>query len=126
MSGKRFIIKIGTNLVSNERGLLNASFMKAVSEDIADIRAKGNEVVLVSSGAIGAGAGRLKMKSRPANLADKQAAAAVGQVILMEAYEKYFETPEQVAEYVEATVGQDEFGCVRTPEPPLLPILISV
>jgi Fe-S-cluster containining protein len=38
-------------------------------------------------------------------------------------YEKYFETPEQVAEYVEATIGQDEFGCVRTPEPPLLPIL---
>lgn len=38
-------------------------------------------------------------------------------------YEKYFETAEQVAEYVEATVGQDEFGCVRTPEPPMLPIL---
>lgn len=38
-------------------------------------------------------------------------------------YEKYFETPEQVAEYVEATVLQSEFGCGRTPEPPLLPIV---
>ena len=38
-------------------------------------------------------------------------------------YEKYFETPEQVAEYVEATVWQAEFGCARTPEPPLLPIV---
>lgn len=38
-------------------------------------------------------------------------------------YDKYFETAEQVAEYSEATVGQDEFGCVRTPEPPVLPIL---
>lgn len=38
-------------------------------------------------------------------------------------YEKYFETPEQVAEYVEATYGQADFGCVRSPEPPLLPIL---
>jgi uncharacterized protein len=41
-------------------------------------------------------------------------------------YEKYFETPEQIAEYVEATVGQDDFGCVRTPEPPLLPVLSCV
>ena len=38
-------------------------------------------------------------------------------------YEKYFETPEQVAEYVEATVGQSEFGCRRTLEPPMLPVL---
>lgn len=38
-------------------------------------------------------------------------------------YEKYFETAEQVAEYVEATVGQNEWGCKRTPEPPMLPIL---
>ena len=38
-------------------------------------------------------------------------------------YEKYFETPEQVAEYIEATVGQAEFGCLRTPEPPLLPVV---
>lgn len=38
-------------------------------------------------------------------------------------YDKYFETPEQVAEYVEATYGQADFGCVRSPEPPLLPIL---
>lgn len=39
-------------------------------------------------------------------------------------YEKYFETAEQVAEYVEATIGQSEWGCIRTPEPPLLPILV--
>ena len=38
-------------------------------------------------------------------------------------YEKYFETAEQVAEYAEATFGQEQFGCVRTPEPPMLPIL---
>jgi Fe-S-cluster containining protein len=40
-------------------------------------------------------------------------------------YEKYFETAEQVAEYVEATVGQDEWGCTRTPQPPMLPILTT-
>ena len=39
-------------------------------------------------------------------------------------YEKYFETAEQIAEYVEATVGQSEWGCRRTPEPPMLPILV--
>ncbi|MFH1283287.1 MAG: glutamate 5-kinase [bacterium] len=90
MSKKRIIIKIGTNVITNADGLLDMDFIERLSGELSEIISGGCEIVLVSSGAIGAGAGKLNLKTRPKALAQKQAIAAVGQVLLMHAYEKCF------------------------------------
>lgn len=86
----RIVIKVGTSTLTHEGGKLNFRSFDALARVLADINNMGNEVILVSSGAIAVGAGKLQMKERPNELSLKQAAAAVGQCELMHLYDKFF------------------------------------
>ena len=86
-SAKRIVVKIGSSLVVDGPTRAPASaWLNALAEDIAALRGRGREVVVVSSGAVALGRGRLKL-TRNARLDEKQAAAAVGQSLLMQAWE---------------------------------------
>ncbi|QCX34448.1 glutamate 5-kinase [Caloramator sp. E03] len=86
----RIVIKVGTSTLTHENGRLNISSIESIVRQIADLINRGKEVILVTSGAIGAGIGRLGLKTKPKTIPEKQAAAAVGQGILMHIYEKLF------------------------------------
>jgi glutamate 5-kinase len=81
------VVKIGTNALSRDDDTLDESRIAGFARQIARIRATGRQVVVVSSGAIGAGIGILKLQSRPKDLAHLQAAAATGQARLIRAYD---------------------------------------
>jgi glutamate 5-kinase len=81
------VVKIGTNVLAADDGTLDLDQVRHLSEQIAAVKKMGKRVVLVSSGAIGAGIGRLGLKARPTDLPALQAAAAVGQCRLIEAYD---------------------------------------
>ena len=84
---RRIVLKIGSSLVYDPRRKeANRAWLAALAEDIADLRQSGCEVIIVSSGAIALG--RARIQTDPRKLADKQAAAAVGQSILMKAWEE--------------------------------------
>jgi len=89
-SAKRAVIKVGTTSITNEMGRLNPEKVGRLVREIMKLRSMGKEAILVSSGAIGAGVGKLNLKKRPKELPKLQAAAAVGQGILMQVYSKYF------------------------------------
>lgn len=86
----RVVIKVGTSTLTREGGALNLHNMDHLARTLADIRGMGHEVILVSSGAIGIGVGKLGLPARPAELRMKQAAAAVGQCEMMHLYDKLF------------------------------------
>jgi glutamate 5-kinase len=81
------VIKVGTNVLARADGTLEPAQLAALSDQIHRLKAAGRKVVLVSSGAIGAGIGRLKLGRRPSDLRQLQACAAVGQSFLMRAWE---------------------------------------
>jgi glutamate 5-kinase len=88
---KRIIVKVGTNLlVEHDRGL-NVKFIAEIVRQIMELRKDGKEILLVTSGAIGAGKKRLKLAQMPHDTSLKQACAAVGQGILMRTYDEMFE-----------------------------------
>lgn len=87
---RRVVVKVGTSSLTHENGLINIERMEKLVRSIADLSNKGYEVILVSSGAVGAGVGRLHKTKKPATLPEKQAVAAIGQVTLMHLYEKLF------------------------------------
>ena len=86
----RIVIKIGTTTLAHESGRLNIRRTELLCKVISDLKNAGNELILVSSGAIGMGVGKLSFKERPSDMATKQAAAAVGQCELMYTYDKLF------------------------------------
>ncbi len=86
----RIVIKIGTSTLTHKNGSVNIRTIESLCKIISDIKNAGNEVILVSSGAIGMGAAKLNLKERPKDIAGKQAAAAVGQCELMYIYDKEF------------------------------------
>ncbi len=96
----RIVVKAGSATLSKPDGGLDFSSVKRIASQLSLLHKQGHEVVLVSSGAIAAGVGRLGLKERPTNLHMKQAAAAVGQLALMKAYEDAFTldsiTPAQI------------------------------
>jgi len=87
---KRIVIKIGTSSITYESGRLNLRKMETLARVLTDLQNSGKEIVLVSSGAIGAGMDRMGFKEYPKVIEEKQAAASVGQAILMELYQKFF------------------------------------
>lgn len=95
----RIVVKVGTSTLAHKTGQLNIRHIEKLCKVLSDIKNAGNEVILVSSGAIGMGMGKLQLRERPKTLPEKQAAAAVGQCELMYAYDKLF------SEY-HHTVGQ--------------------
>ena len=86
----RIVIKIGTSTLTYATGAVNIRRIEMLCRAISDIKNAGNEVIIVSSGAIGMGVGKLHLASRPSDIASKQAAAAVGQCELMYIYDKEF------------------------------------
>ncbi|MBQ8381335.1 MAG: glutamate 5-kinase [Clostridia bacterium] len=86
----RIVIKVGTSNLTYSTGCLNIRHVEKLVKVISDIKNAGNEVILVSSGAIAMGVGKLHLPSRPSDLAGKQACAAVGQCELMYTYDKLF------------------------------------
>lgn len=86
----RIVIKIGTSTLTHSTGLLNIRRVEKLCEVMSDLKNAGHEIILVSSGAIGMGVGKLSLKTRPNDIPTKQAAAAVGQCELMYIYDKLF------------------------------------
>ena len=86
----RIVIKIGTSTLAYATGQLNIRRVEALCKTMSDIRNAGHELILVSSGAIGMGGGKLGLRSWPRDIPTKQAAAAVGQCELMYVYDKLF------------------------------------
>lgn len=87
---KRIVIKIGTSTLTYDTGLLNLERIEKIVRQIVNLKNKGYEIVLVSSGAVGAGLGVLKDFERPMSIPQKQAIASVGQVALVHLYQKLF------------------------------------
>lgn len=83
------VVKVGTNVLTHGNGLLNEERIALLTEDLSRLIKKKKRVVLVSSGAVGAGMGRLGLKERPTELAQLQAVAAIGQSKLIETYERF-------------------------------------
>jgi glutamate 5-kinase len=82
------VVKVGTNVLTGPDGTLDREQLQALSDQVQRLRQSGRKVALVSSGAIGAGLGQLGMPERPTDLRHLQACAAVGQGLLMRAYEE--------------------------------------
>ncbi|MFR6379494.1 MAG: hypothetical protein ACLUNZ_06450 [Evtepia sp.] len=83
MQNKRIVVKVGTSTLSHPSGLLNIRRVEELCKVLSDLKNAGNEIILVSSGAIGMGVGKLSLPKRPEDMPTKQAAAAVGQCELM-------------------------------------------
>ena len=86
----RIVIKVGTSTLAHATGRLNIRRVEQLCKVISDLKNAGHEIVLVSSGAIGMGVGKLSLRERPQDMSTKQAAAAVGQCELMYTYDKLF------------------------------------
>ena len=89
---RRWVIKVGSALLTNEGRGLDASVVKMLADQLVALRSRGRDVVLVSSGAIVAGLARLNLTERPREVHLSQAAAAVGQSALVRAYEELTRT----------------------------------
>ena len=87
---KRIVFKVGTSTLCHSGKGLNFRNIEMLARALSDIKNKGHEVILVSSGAIGAGVAKLGLDERPTDIRKKQAVAAVGQLELMHIYDKLF------------------------------------
>ena len=87
---QRIVVKVGTSTLTHSTGKLNLEHIEHLVRQLTDLRYQGKEVELVSSGAIGAGMGKMNLDKRPKTIPEKQAVAAIGQGILMQLYEKLF------------------------------------
>lgn len=86
----RIVLKIGTSTLAHETGRLNIRRVEELCKVMSDLKNAGHEIILVSSGAIGMGVGKLCLDKKPDDIPTKQAAAAVGQCELMYTYDKLF------------------------------------
>ena len=89
-TASRIVVKLGTGVLTDHRKLIDPVQLEQIVTQVAALRRAGKEVLIVTSGAVGAGMGSLGYQSRPTDLAEKQACAAVGQTRLMAVYEKLF------------------------------------
>lgn len=90
MASKRITIKVGTSSLTYPNGELNLQNIDKLARVLSDMKRRGYEIILVSSGAIAVGVHKLRLKEKPRELRLKQAAAAVGQCELMHLYDKFF------------------------------------
>ena len=89
-NAKRIVVKVGTSTLTHESGLLNFERIEKIARQLSDLHNQNKEVILVTSGAIGVGATKLALKKSPKTIPEKQAAAAIGQGLLLHIYEKFF------------------------------------
>lgn len=87
---RRIVVKVGTSSLTYPNGTMHFSQMEKLVRQLAELTHMGYEIVLVTSGAIGAGVGLLNLPKKPSSLEDKQACAAIGQLHLMHLYQKFF------------------------------------
>ena len=87
---KRIVVKVGTSTLTYENGKLNLRRIEKLVRTLSDMKNFGRQVVLVTSGAVGAGVSRLGWREKPTELRLKQAAAAVGQSEIMNLYSRFF------------------------------------
>lgn len=88
--GKRIVIKVGTSTITYANGKRNFSQIDRLAREISDLQNQGKEMILVTSGAVAVGVDRMGLPGKPKTIPGKQAAAAVGQGVLMHTYEKFF------------------------------------
>lgn len=106
---KRIVVKIGTSSLAFPSGKTNYTRLDKLAMVLSDLMSCGKEIILVSSGAIGVGAGRLKMDEPPENLVARQALAAIGQAELIRIYQKFFDQYNQmVAQILLTPEGLDD------------------
>ena len=86
----RIVVKVGTSTLAHATGRLNIRHVEELVKVLSDLKNAGHEMILVSSGAIGMGVGKLNLPGKPSDIPTKQAAAAVGQCELMYTYDKLF------------------------------------
>jgi len=86
----KIVVKVGTSTLAHSTGRLNIRHVEELVKVLSDLKNAGHEMILVSSGAIGMGVGKLNLPGRPSDMPTKQAAAAVGQCELMYTYDKLF------------------------------------
>lgn len=86
----RIVVKVGTSTLAHPSGLINIRRVEELCKVMSDLKNAGHDIILVTSGAIGMGAGKLQLSERPRDVTAKQAAAAVGQCELMYTYDKLF------------------------------------
>ena len=84
------VVKVGTSTLAHPTGRLNIRHVEELVKVLSDLKNAGHEMILVSSGAIGMGVGKLNLPGRPTDIPTKQAAAAVGQCELMYTYDRLF------------------------------------
>lgn len=87
---KRIVIKVGTSTITYTNGKRNFSQIDRLAREISDLQNQGKEMILVTSGAVAVGVDRMGLPGKPKTIPGKQAAAAVGQGVLMHTYEKFF------------------------------------
>lgn len=86
----KLVVKVGTSTLTHQTGKLNIRKTEELCRVLSDLKNAGHEIILVSSGAIGMGIGKLALATRPEDIPTKQAAAAVGQCELMDTYDRLF------------------------------------
>ncbi|MDK2798444.1 MAG: glutamate 5-kinase [Clostridiales bacterium] len=89
-SAERIIVKVGTSTLTYDTGKLNLQRIECLVRVLSDLKNQGKQIVLVTSGAIGVGVGKLGLREKPKSIPGKQAAAAIGQCELMHLYDKLF------------------------------------
>lgn len=116
-TAKRIVVKIGTTTLTHENGKLNHEKIDEIAKDLTKLGKGGREIVFVTSAAISAGVEHMGLPGRPATIPENQAVAAVGQGILMQAYEKAFSAYDQIVGQIlltrEDTVKRDRYTNIR-------------
>ena len=105
-TAEKIVVKVGTRVLTDAHGKLDLQRMSALANQLVAIADSGRQVVLVSSGAVGAGMNRLSMETRPTDVATLQAIAAVGQTDLMQTYQKLFQEQGRLAAQVLLTANE--------------------
>ncbi len=106
LKAKRIVVKVGTSTITYPDGKRNFSRIDRLAREMADLQNQGKEMILVSSGAVAVGVDRLGLPGKPATIPGKQAAAAVGQGVLMHTYEKLFAEYGQIVAQVLLTKAE--------------------
>lgn len=104
----RIVVKVGTSTLAHPTGLLHIRRVEELCRVLSDLKNAGHEIILVSSGAIGMGVGKLSLPGRPSDMPTKQAAAAVGQCELMYTYDKLFSEYRHTVAQILLTAGDIE------------------
>jgi glutamate 5-kinase len=97
---RRIVVKVGTSTLTHSTGKLNLNRMEALVRQMVALQNEGKEIVIVTSGAVGAGLGRLNLTEKPSSILERQAIAAIGQGLLMHIYEKLFSEYGQIVAQV--------------------------